>query len=583
MKIKKMEKLLSYYKPYKLVFFIDLFCSLLTALISVVIPLIIKYLLDEVMLWEKSKAINISILCVIGIVFMFLILYVCNYVTTYYGHLIATKMEKDMRNEIFRHYQKLSLSFYENRKIGELMSRVVVDLENISEFLHHFPEEALIFTVRFIAVFTMFFIINPFLAFIALVFVVFIVSYISFFTPKVNKSAVKNKENTAKINAQIEDSLSGIRVVKSFANEKIEIKKFEDSNHNFVKSRKQYLKSIGILFAGMNSFVIGLIPLISTIGILMAVNGLISMSDIIVFILYIDILVGPFFSILGLFETMSNSLAGYNRFIEILEINPEVVDKKDAKNLKNVMGNISFDNVTFRYEKGNKNIFKNLNLEIKPKEYVALVGSSGVGKSTLCNLIPRFYNIQSGKILIDGQNIKDIKIKSLRKNIGMVQQDTYLFSGTIKENIAYGKPDATDEEIISAAKNAHAHEFIMNFSDGYNTDIGQRGVKLSGGQKQRISIARVFLKNPPILILDEATSALDNESEKFVQLSLEKLSSTRTTLVIAHRLSTIRKAKRILVLGSNGIIEEGNHNELLRKNGVYAEFYNMQFEKACLC
>ncbi|MDR1012973.1 MAG: ATP-binding cassette domain-containing protein, partial [Lactobacillales bacterium] len=370
---------------------------------------------------------------------------------------------------------------------------------------------------------------------------------------------------------------SGIRVVKSFANEKIEMLKFKNSSLAYVKSKRKYLKLRASLFAGMNTFVIGLIPIVATAGIYLVINHLMPVKDLITFILCVDVLIAPFFSILETCETMINAMAGYKRFINVMEIKPDIVDIDGAEELKNILGDIQFKNVVFKYKNGHKNVLENLTLKIKPKEYIALVGSSGVGKSTLCNLLPRFYDVTSGAILIDGHNVKDVTLKSLRENIGHVQQDTYLFAGTIRENIAYGKFDATEEEIINAAKNAYAHDFIMEFSKGYDTDIGQRGIKLSGGQKQRLSIARVFLKNPQILILDEATSALDNESEKFIQKSLENLSTTRTTLVIAHRLSTIKKAERILVMNHKGIVEEGNHKEFLKKGGVYTELYNMQF------
>jgi ATP-binding cassette subfamily B protein len=547
------------------------------AIIAVIIPLIIRFLINEVMSWDKAEALRMSAFCLIVILFLAFLLYLFNFITVYYGHLLGTKIEKDVRNELFEHYQKLSLCFYENRKVGELMSRVVVDLENLSEFLHHFPEDMIIITVRFVLVFIIFFLINPILAALAVGIISFCIFYIVVLTPKINKLAGENKEKISEINVQLEDSLAGIKVVKSFTNEEIERQKFKRSNLAFVESRRKYLKQIGVLFAGVNFFVLSLLPIIATMGVNLVIHNLMSISDVITFILYADILIGPVLSILGVYEIMTNAIGGYNRYIEILEVEPDIFDKSNAKVLDSVNGNIVFRNVTFKYEQGHENVFKNLNIEIKPKEYVALVGSSGVGKSTLCNLIPRFYDVNDGEVLIDGTNVKDLVLKSLRKNIGFVLQDAYLFASTIKENIAYGKPEATDEEIIAAAKKAYAHQFIMKFPKGYDTDIGQRGLKLSGGQKQRLSIARVFLKDPKILILDEATSALDNESERFIQDSLEILSQERTTLVIAHRLSTIKKAHRIVVLTDQGIAEEGTHAELLEKNGVYAEIYRMQF------
>ncbi|MDR0614402.1 MAG: ABC transporter ATP-binding protein/permease [Lactobacillales bacterium] len=569
--------MISYYKPYKGLFFLDLFSAMAIAIIAVIIPLIIRFLINEVMSWDKAEALRMSAFCLIVILFLAFLLYLFNFITVYYGHLLGTKIEKDVRNELFEHYQKLSLCFYENRKVGELMSRVVVDLENLSEFLHHFPEDMIIITVRFVLVFIIFFLINPILAALAVGIISFCIFYIVVLTPKINKLAGENKEKISEINVQLEDSLAGIKVVKSFTNEEIERQKFKRSNLAFVESRRKYLKQIGVLFAGVNFFVLSLLPIIATMGVNLVIHNLMSISDVITFILYADILIGPVLSILGVYEIMTNAIGGYNRYIEILEVEPDIFDKSNAKVLDSVNGNIVFRNVTFKYEQGHENVFKNLNIEIKPKEYVALVGSSGVGKSTLCNLIPRFYDVNDGEVLIDGTNVKDLVLKSLRKNIGFVLQDAYLFASTIKENIAYGKPEATDEEIIAAAKKAYAHQFIMKFPKGYDTDIGQRGLKLSGGQKQRLSIARVFLKDPKILILDEATSALDNESERFIQDSLEILSQERTTLVIAHRLSTIKKAHRIVVLTDQGIAEEGTHAELLEKNGVYAEIYRMQF------
>jgi ATP-binding cassette subfamily B protein len=577
LKIRKWWKLISYYKPYKGLFFIDLFSALTIAIIAVIIPLIIRFLINEVMSWDKAKALRMSVFCLVVILLLAFFLYLCSFITVYYGHLLGTQIEKDMRNELFKHYQKLSFNFYENKKVGELMSRVVVDLENLSEFLHHFPEEMLIITVRLVLVFIIFFVINQVLAALAVGIISFCIFYIVVLTPKINKLAGENKEKISGINVQLEDSLAGVKVVKSFTNEEIEMQKFKKSNLIFVESRRKYLKQIGVLFAGVNSFVMSLVSIIATTGIYLVINNLMSINDVITFILYAEVLIGPILGILGVYEIMTNAIGGYNRYIEILEVEPDIFDKNNAKVLDNVNGNIVFRNVTFKYEQGHKNVLKSLNFEIKPKEYVALVGSSGVGKSTLCNLISRFYDVDGGEVLIDGTNVKDLALKNLRQNIGMVQQDIYLFAGTIRENIAYGKPGATDEEIIDAAKKAYAHQFIMKFSNGYDTDIGQRGVKLSGGQKQRLSIARVFLKDPKILILDEATSALDNESERFIQESLEKLSQERTTLVIAHRLSTIKKARRIIVLTDQGIAEEGTHAELLEKNGAYVELYKMQF------
>lgn len=573
----KWKKFFSYYKPYKKMLFSDLFFSFLGATITLILPLIIRYITTNVIYKETSTAINIISILIIFMVGLIILEVYCNFFITYYGHIMGAKMEFDMRNEIFQHYQKLSFNFFNNQKTGQLMSRITNDLFDISELFHHGPEDIMISIIKLLGSFTILFLINSNLALIAFSVTPFIIFYAGYLNRRMKKAFVLNRRRIADVNAQIEDNISGIRVVKSFANEHIEIEKFKKGNSLFLESKKDSYKYMGLYHSGLNALTTLVSIIAVAFGSFFITKKYMSIPDLITFLLYINNFTDPFKKMINFTEQFQNGVSGYERFIEILSIDPDIEDDKNAIELKNIRGNVSFHNVYFNYSKNENNILSNINFDVKEGEYIALVGPSGAGKSTLCSLIPRFYDVSSGSIAIDGINIKDIKLKNLRDNIGVVQQDIYLFAGSIHENIRYGKPNATDEEIIMAAKKANAHDFIMELPDGYNTDIGQRGVRLSGGQKQRISIARVFLKNPPILIFDEATSALDNESEKVVQDSLEILAKNRTTFVIAHRLSTIRNAKNIFVLTEKGIVEKGNHNELLEKNGLYSKLYNMQF------
>ena len=502
----------------------------------------------------------------------------CNYFIAYYGHIMGAKMEYNMRNEIFAHYQKLSFSFFDNQKVGQLMSRVTNDLFEISELFHHGPEDIVISIIKLIGSFSILLSINWRLALVAFAIVPVMLVYAFYFNIKMKRAFVKNRARIADINAQIEDNLSGIRVVKSFANEEMEMDKFKVGNDRFVESKRESYRYMGLYHSGLGAFTTFISVIVIAVGAVFITTNLISITDLITFLLYINNFTEPIKKLINFTEQFQNGASGYTRFLEILSINPDITDKPDARELINAKGNITFENVYFHYDEHSETVLSNLNLHVNSGQYIALVGTSGVGKSTLCSLIPRFYDVSSGRILIDGEDIRDYTLKSLRNNIGIVQQDVYLFAGSVMDNIRYGNPHATDAEIVAAAQNANAHEFIMNLPEGYDTNIGQRGVKLSGGQKQRLSIARVFLKNPPILIFDEATSALDNESEKVVQESLEKLAKNRTTFVIAHRLSTIRNAEKILVLSENGIAESGSHEELLAKEGIYAELYNMQFK-----
>ena len=574
----KWKKFLSYYKPYKKIFAADMFFACLGAAVTLVIPLIIRYITSDVIYREASESLRIiSILTAVMIALIILECY-CNYFIAYYGHMMGAKMEYNMRNEIFAHYQRLSFSFFDNQKVGQLMSRVTNDLFDISELFHHGPEDIVISIIKLVGSFSILLSINWKLALVAFAVVPVMLLYAFYFNIKMKRAFIKNRARIADINAQIEDNLSGIRVVKSFANEEMEMDKFKAGNDRFVESKKESYRYMGLYHSGLGAFTTFINVLVIAVGAVFITKGIISITDLITFLLYINNFTEPIKKLINFTEQFQNGASGYTRFLEILSIHPDIVDRENAVELKKAKGDIVFENVSFHYEEHSETVLSNLNLHVKEGEYVALVGTSGVGKSTLCSLIPRFYDVSEGCIMMDGEDIRNFTIKSLRDNIGIVQQDVYLFAGTVMDNIRYGRPDATEAEIVAAAQNANAHEFIMNLPEGYDTNIGQRGIKLSGGQKQRLSIARVFLKNPPVLIFDEATSALDNESERVVQESLEKLAKGRTTFVIAHRLSTIRNAGKILVLTENGIAESGNHEELLAKNGIYAELYNMQFK-----
>ena len=565
-----LKKLAKYYKPYLGTFILDMILAMMSAAVALVIPLVVRFITSKVAYMSANEALS-RIMIIVGVLFVLvLIQWGCNYYISNYGHVMGAKIEYDMRAEIFNHYQKLSYSFYDDQKVGQLLSRITSDLFDITELLHHGPENITISLIKIIGALCILSSIDLRLTIAAFVLIPFMLVFAYVLNKRMNRAFKRNRVRIGEINAQIEDNLSGIRVVKSFANEDIECEKFKKGNDLFLESKRDSYHYMGMYNAGLTAFTTMINVIVIAAGGIGIAKGWVNITDFVTFLLYINIFTEPVKVLIDFTEQFQNGYSGYERFLEILSVEPEIADKPDAKELTDVKGAITFENVSFRYKDGVDEVLSGVNLSVRPGEYVALAGPSGVGKTTLCSLIPRFYEVTGGSIKIDGTDIKDVTLKSLRDHIGVVQQDVYLFMGTIKENIRYGKPDATDEEVIQAAKLANAHDFIMSFENGYDTDIGQRGVKLSGGQKQRLSIARVFLKNPPILIFDEATSALDNESEQIVQESLEKLAKNRTTFVIAHRLTTIENAEEILMLTDEGIKERGTHEELMKLDGEYA-------------
>ena len=555
----KWGEFLSYYKPFRGIFAADMFFAFLGALTTLVIPLIVRYITGTVVYLPKGEI--LPKILFLGGVMIILVAVQCfsNYFIGNYGHVMGAKIEYNMRKEIFEHYQKLSFSFYDNQKVGQLMSRITNDLFDITELLHHGPEDVVISFIKFAGTLSILAWMNWRLALAAFVLIPVMFVYAYILNKKMKRAFKTNREKVADINARIEDNLSGIRVVKSFANEEIEREKFMEGNRGFLDSKKNSYFYMGQYHAGLTAFITMITVVVIVVGAVLLSNGTMNAPDLITFLLYISNFTEPVQKLINFTEQFQNGITGYERFREILSIDPEIKECENPVEAKDIRGEVVFDDVGFRYEEGQEKVLSHVSLKVNAGEYVALVGTSGAGKTTLCSLIPRFYEVTFGTILLDGIDVRKYTLSSLRKSIGVVQQDVYLFAGTVLDNIRYGKVEATREEVIQAAKDANAHEFIMGLPQGYDTNIGQRGVKLSGGQKQRLSIARVFLKNPPVLIFDEATSALDNESEKVVQESLEKLAKNRTTFVIAHRLSTIRNAQRILVLTEEGISEEGSH------------------------
>lgn len=570
-----LKKFIHYYGPYKTVFFIDLLCAAIISLVDLAYPQILRSATKT--LFTQDKAIILQALpwIAIGLFMMYVIQSFCKYYVSCQGHIMGAKMERDMRQELFEHYEELSFSYYSQNNSGQMMSKLVSDLFDISEFAHHGPENLFISLVKIVGSFIFLFLINKKLALplIVLVILMFLFSFRQ--NQKMQRTFMENRKKIGDVNASLQDTLSGIRVVQSFTNEEIEKNKFQKSNHAFHVSKKDNYRCMGE-FMSSNLFFQGMMYLVTLVygGYLIANNEM-SAADLAMYALYIGIFISPIQILVELMEMMQKGLSGFRRFLDVMETEPEIKDAPDAVELKDVKGRVCYEDVSFHYSDDEATVLSHVSIEIPAGKSVALVGPSGGGKTTICSLLPRFYDVTDGRITVDGQDVRSLTLKSLRSQIGVVQQDVYLFSGSIRDNIAYGKPDATEEEIIEAAKCANIHDFIMELPDQYDTFVGERGARLSGGQKQRISIARVFLKNPPILILDEATSALDNESERWIQHSLEELSKNRTTITIAHRLSTIKNADEIIVITENGIAERGTHETLLEKNGIYAGYYNM--------
>ena len=569
------KKFIHYYGPYKTVFFIDLICAAVISLIDLAYPQILRTMTKTLFTQDQSRILHALPVIAGGLFLMYVIQCLCKYYVTCQGHMMGANMERDMRQELFDHYQQLSFSYYSQNNSGQMMSKLVSDLFDISEFAHHGPENLFISLVKIIGAFVFLFFINKKLAF-PLIILVIVMFWFSFKqNARMQATFMENRRKIGDVNASLQDTLAGIRVVQSFTNEEIERKKFQKSNHAFLLSKKENYHCIGS-FMGWNLLFQGLMYSVTLIygGYLIA-KGFMNVGDLAMYALYIGIFISPIQILVELVEMMQKGLSGFRRFLDVMETESEITDAPDARELTDVKGHVSYEHVSFHYSDDNTPVLSDISIDIPAGKSVALVGPSGGGKTTICSLLPRFYDVTEGRITVDGKDIRSLTLKSLRNNIGTVQQDVYLFDGTIRDNIAYGKPGASDEEIIAAAKRASIHDFIMELPQQYDTYVGERGTRLSGGQKQRISIARVFLKNPPILILDEATSALDNESERWIQRSLEELSQNRTTITIAHRLSTIRDADEIIVITEDGIAERGTHEELLDMNGVYAAYYNM--------
>ena len=569
------KKFIHYYGPYKAVFFIDLICAAVISLVDLAYPQILRTMTRTLFTQEQSKILHALPLIAGCLFIMYVVQCLCKYYVTYQGHMMGAHMERDMRQELFDHYQELSFSYYSQNNSGQMMSKLVSDLFDISEFAHHGPENLFISLVKIIGAFIFLLFINKKLALplIILVIIMFVFSFKQ--NARMQETFMENRRKIGDVNASLQDTLSGIRVVQSFANEEIEHEKFKKSNEAFLVSKRDNYHCMGS-FRSSNLFFQGMMYLVTLVygGYLIA-NGEMQTADLAMYALYIGIFISPIQILVELVEMMQKGLSGFRRFVDVMETESEITDAPDAKELTDVKGHVNYEHVSFHYSDDDTPVLSDISIDIPAGKSVALVGPSGGGKTTICSLLPRFYDVTAGRITIDGKDIRGLTLKSLRSQIGTVQQDVYLFDGTIKDNIAYGKPGASDEEIIEAAKRASIHDFIMELPEQYDTYVGERGTRLSGGQKQRISIARVFLKNPPILILDEATSALDNESERWIQRSLEELSQNRTTITIAHRLSTIRDADEIIVITEDGIAERGTHEELLDMNGVYAAYYNM--------
>ncbi len=572
-----LKKFIRYYAPYKTVFFLDLLCATIISVVDLIYPQILRSMTGSLFTRESSVILRALPPLAILLLLMYIVQSLCKYYVSYQGHMMGANMERDMRQQLFDHYEKLSFSYYDQNNSGQMMSKLVSDLFDIAEFAHHGPENLFISLIKIIGSFIFLFLINWQLAIPLSVLVICMFLFSLSQNNRMQSTFMDNRRKIGDVNASLQDTLAGIRVVQSFANEDVERRKFRKSNHAFLLSKDANYKCMGT-FMGWNLFFQGMMYLVTLVwgGFLIA-HGRMQAGDLAMYALYIGIFISPVQILVELMEMMQKGLSGFKRFTAVMETEPEIQDASDAKPLKEVHGLVSYENVSFHYSDDNTPVLSNVTFQIPAGRSIALVGPSGSGKTTICSLLPRFYDVSEGRITIDGKDVRTLTLESLRRQIGIVQQDVYLFCGTIKENISYGKPGASMDEIVDAAKKANIHDFIQELPDGYDTFVGERGTRLSGGQKQRIAIARVFLKNPPILILDEATSALDNESERWIQQSLDVLSKDRTTITIAHRLSTIRGADEILVVADNGIAERGTHEELLQRGGIYAHYYEMQF------
>ena len=570
-----LKKFIPYYSPYRAVFVLDLICAAMISLIDLAYPQILRTMTKTVFAGKSSAILQVLLPIGVAMLIMYIVQALCKYYVSYQGHMMGANMERDMRQQLFDHYERLSFSYYDQNNSGQMMSKLVSDLFDISEMAHHGPENLFISLIKIIGSFVFLFVINRWLAIPLLVLVFFMILFSYSQNRRMQATFMDNRQKIGDINSSLQDTLAGIRVVQSFANEEIERDKFRHSNENFLHSKDANYRCMGSFMSG-NLFFQGLMYLVTLVfGGWLIAKGQMETADLAMYALYIGIFISPIQRLVELTEMMQKGLSGFRRFLAVVETEPDIVDAEDAKPLENMKGTVEYKDVSFHYSDDDTLVLSDVSFRIDAGKSIALVGPSGSGKTTICSLLPRFYDVTGGSIRIDGKDIRSLSLESLRNNIGLVQQDVYLFCGSIKDNISYGKPGASIEEIIDAAKKANIHDFIMSLPDGYDSYVGERGTRLSGGQKQRISIARVFLKNPPILILDEATSALDNESERWIQHSLEELAKNRTTITIAHRLSTIRNADEILVVADTGIAERGTHEELLAANGIYAHYNEM--------